>query len=63
MKGITFNLLEEVVSSGHGETVWDEILDRANLEGAAPVRAAREAAPGRAVSGPFSIGTRVPTIS
>ncbi|MGH7050483.1 MAG: heme NO-binding domain-containing protein [Acetobacteraceae bacterium] len=33
MKGIIFNLLEEVVSGGHREAVWDEILDRANLEG------------------------------
>lgn len=34
MKGIVFNLLEEVVSEEHGEDVWDRILDAAGLEGA-----------------------------
>ena len=34
MKGIIFNLAEEVVASLHGEDVWDEILERAGLEGA-----------------------------
>ncbi len=34
MKGIIFNLLEEVVTRQHGDAVWDQLLDGANLEGA-----------------------------
>lgn len=34
MKGIIFNLLEEVVSRHHGEAAWDGLLDAAGLEGA-----------------------------
>jgi hypothetical protein len=34
MKGVVFNLLEEVVRRQHGEDVWDEMLDRANASGA-----------------------------
>src|SRR5215207_5740343 len=34
MKGIVFNLLEEVVSTQHGEDAWDAILDSAGVEGA-----------------------------
>lgn len=33
MKGIVFNLLEEVVSSQYGEEVWDDLLDAADLSG------------------------------
>ena len=33
MKGIIFNLAEEVVSRAHGEDVWDQILDGAGLSG------------------------------
>lgn len=33
MKGIIFNLAEEVVRNAHGEDAWDEALDRAGLEG------------------------------
>jgi Haem-NO-binding len=33
MKGIIFNLLEEVIFRRHGEAVWDELLDRAGLNG------------------------------
>ncbi|HEV7866678.1 MAG TPA: heme NO-binding domain-containing protein [Chthoniobacteraceae bacterium] len=33
MKGIIFNLLEEVVTQGHGEEVWDELLDAAQVDG------------------------------
>lgn len=33
MKGVVFNLLEEVVSQHHGETVWDTLLDAAGLPG------------------------------
>lgn len=33
MKGVVFNLLEEVVSRHHGETVWDTLLDAAGLPG------------------------------
>lgn len=33
MKGIVFNLLEEVVIEHHGEAVWDALLDAAGLEG------------------------------
>ena len=34
MKGIIFNLAEEVVTSLHGEDVWDAILERAAVDGA-----------------------------
>lgn len=34
MKGIVFNLLEQVVSSEYGEDTWDRLLTRAGLEGA-----------------------------
>ena len=34
MKGIVFNLLEEVVSTEHGEDVWDLLIERAELDGA-----------------------------
>jgi hypothetical protein len=34
VKGIVFNLLEEVVRRGHGEAAWDDLLDEAGLEGA-----------------------------
>jgi len=33
MKGIVFNLLEEVVRRQYGEDAWDEMLDRANVRG------------------------------
>lgn len=33
MKGIMFNLLEEVVADAHGPFVWDELLDALALEG------------------------------
>jgi hypothetical protein len=34
MKGIVFNLLEQVVTEEHGEDAWDQILDSAGREGA-----------------------------
>ncbi|AYC32979.1 heme NO-binding protein [Pseudomonas cavernae] len=34
MKGIVFNLLEEVVCRHHGEDAWDALLEGAELEGA-----------------------------
>lgn len=34
MKGIIFNLVEEVVGDRYGEDVWDDLLDAAGLEGA-----------------------------
>lgn len=34
MKGIVFNLLEQIVSREHGEEVWDDLLDAAGLDGA-----------------------------
>lgn len=34
MKGIIFNLLEEVVISNHGEDTWDQLLATAELDGA-----------------------------
>jgi hypothetical protein len=34
MKGIVFNLLEEIVSRDYGEDVWDQLLDTAGLDGA-----------------------------
>ncbi|MBV9784229.1 MAG: heme NO-binding domain-containing protein [Acidisphaera sp.] len=33
MKGVVFNLLEEVVTRHHGEAVWDTLLDEAGLAG------------------------------
>jgi hypothetical protein len=33
VKGIIFNLAEEVVSRAHGEDMWDEILDGAGVSG------------------------------
>jgi hypothetical protein len=34
MKGIVFNLLEEVVRAEYGEDAWDDLLERAGLDGA-----------------------------
>lgn len=34
MKGIIFNVFEEVVRDEHGEQAWDDILDRAGVAGA-----------------------------
>jgi hypothetical protein len=34
VKGVVFNLLEEIVSRDYGENVWDDLLDAAGLEGA-----------------------------
>lgn len=34
MKGIVFNLLEQCVSTAHGEDMWDDILAAAGLDGA-----------------------------
>jgi heme-NO-binding protein len=34
MKGVVFNLLEEVVSRDYGEDAWDKVLDAAGLDGA-----------------------------
>ncbi len=33
MKGVIFNLLEEVVADAYGERTWDDVLDRAGLDG------------------------------
>lgn len=33
MKGIIFNLLEEVVSSHHGEAAWETLLEKAGVDG------------------------------
>ncbi|MDQ2731310.1 MAG: heme NO-binding domain-containing protein [Armatimonadota bacterium] len=33
MKGIIFNLFESVVQSHYGEDVWDELLEKARLDG------------------------------
>lgn len=33
MKGVIFNLLEQVVTSNHGEDTWDRLLDDAALDG------------------------------
>jgi hypothetical protein len=33
VKGIVFNLLEEVVTRTHGEHIWDALLDAAELSG------------------------------
>jgi hypothetical protein len=34
VKGIVFNLLEQVVTEEHGEDAWDQVLDSADQEGA-----------------------------
>lgn len=34
MKGIIFNLLQEVVQLHHGPAVWDDLLEEAKVEGA-----------------------------
>lgn len=34
MKGIIFNLMEEVVTNSHGPDAWDSLLDTAKLDGA-----------------------------
>lgn len=34
MKGVIFNLAEQVVTDAHGADAWDDILDRAGLGGA-----------------------------
>lgn len=34
MKGIVFNLLEELVRRDHGENTWDALLESAGLDGA-----------------------------
>jgi hypothetical protein len=34
MKGVIFNLVEEVVSDRFGEDTWDKLLDEAGLDGA-----------------------------
>ena len=31
MKGVIFNLLEEVVRRSHGEDTWDRLLDEASV--------------------------------
>lgn len=33
MKGIIFNLLQDVVSQHHGEDVWDDLIDAAQVDG------------------------------
>lgn len=33
MKGIIFNLVEEVVTTAHGPTAWDAVLEGADLDG------------------------------
>lgn len=33
MKGIVFNLLEQVVTQEHGEDAWEDLLDAAGLDG------------------------------
>ena len=34
MKGIIFNLLEDVVIHDHGQDTWDELLNATSLDGA-----------------------------
>jgi hypothetical protein len=33
VKGIVYNLLEEVVSAEHGEDTWDVLVDAAGVDG------------------------------
>lgn len=34
MKGIIFNLVEDAVLEAHGQRAWDQVLERADLDGA-----------------------------
>jgi hypothetical protein len=34
MKGVVFNLLQQVVTAEHGEDVWDDLVDAAGVSGA-----------------------------
>ena len=34
MKGVIFNLLEDVVTNAHGDAAWDALLESAGLDGA-----------------------------
>jgi hypothetical protein len=34
VKGVVFNILEQIVVRDHGEDVWDDLLDAAGLDGA-----------------------------
>lgn len=34
MKGIIFNLLEEIITAQYGQSAWDELLEKTRLEGA-----------------------------
>jgi hypothetical protein len=34
LKGIVFNILEEVVTAEYGDAAWDDLLDQAGLDGA-----------------------------
>lgn len=34
MKGILFNLIEEIVTKSHGEAAWDQLLQMGDLKGA-----------------------------
>jgi heme-NO-binding protein len=34
MKGIVFNLLEEIITRDYGDDAWDKVLDAAGLDGA-----------------------------
>jgi len=47
MKGVAFNMLEEIVSRDHGVDAWDGLLDRAGLHDGSvtDVRDGRETAP------------------
>ena len=33
MKGIVFNLLEQVVTDAHGVAAWEDLLDDAGVDG------------------------------
>ena len=33
MKGVIFNLLEDVVVTTHGSTAWENLLDAAGVDG------------------------------
>jgi len=34
LKGVAYNILQEVVSRDYGEDTWDDLLERAGLDGA-----------------------------
>jgi hypothetical protein len=60
MKGIVFNLLEELVTEQHGPDTWDELLDEAAVDGAYTSLGSYDDAQLRALVGAASAKLDVP---